>query len=55
MGESSWKSAQPTYRSLAKRPSSTTAYGGGPPSPEGKVWGGDASPEIIIAIASYFC
>ena len=37
------KSAQPTYRSLAKRPSSTTAYGGGPPSPEGKVkketWG----------------
>ena len=25
-----------------------------PPSPEGKV-GGDASPEIIIAIASYFC
>ena len=43
MGESGWKSAQPTYRSLPKRPSSTTAYGGGPPSPEGKVkketWG----------------
>ena len=37
MGESSWKSAQPTYRSLTKRPSSTTAYGGGPPSPVGKV------------------
>ena len=30
------KSAQPTYRSPAKRPSSTTAYGGGPPFPEGK-------------------
>ena len=26
-----------TYRSLPQRPSSTTAYGGGPPSPQGKV------------------
>ena len=52
MGESGWKSAQPTYRSLTKRPSSVSPAAshlprrgrlrefhrcGGPPSPEGKV------------------
>ena len=31
------KDARLTSRSLPQRPSSTTAYGGGPPSPEGKV------------------
>ena len=48
MGESGWKSAQPTYRSLTKRPPSTTAYGGGPLPRRGRL-----SVESFGAFASF--